>query len=146
SFFFFQAEDGIRDRNVTGVQTCALPILATNSPLCGVVYNLRSQAWSASPAPWCAKLTMPGCAGCTPRHTAASWLPWTRVAGCIAADYVISSSAATRTAVRRGVTHLFGISTTPCHTGTVVRQATPTGRGCVRHATTPKNIPAGNTG
>src|SRR5699024_12036418 len=26
SIFFFQAEDGIRDRNVTGVQTCALPI------------------------------------------------------------------------------------------------------------------------
>src|SRR5699024_3413061 len=26
-FFFFKAEDGIRDRNVTGVQTCALPIL-----------------------------------------------------------------------------------------------------------------------
>src|SRR5207249_7301199 len=27
--FFFQAEDGIRDRNVTGVQTCALPISFT---------------------------------------------------------------------------------------------------------------------
>src|SRR5699024_11308100 len=27
-FFFSQAEDGIRDRNVTGVQTCALPISA----------------------------------------------------------------------------------------------------------------------
>src|SRR5947209_15732884 len=26
--FFFQAEDGIRDIGVTGVQTCALPILA----------------------------------------------------------------------------------------------------------------------
>src|SRR6266536_6564200 len=26
SFFFFQAEDGIRDPLVTGVQTCALPI------------------------------------------------------------------------------------------------------------------------
>src|SRR5258706_4420046 len=26
SFFFFQAEDGIRDWSVTGVQTCALPI------------------------------------------------------------------------------------------------------------------------
>src|SRR5437867_8556150 len=26
--FFFQAEDGIRDRTVTGVQTCALPICA----------------------------------------------------------------------------------------------------------------------
>src|SRR5699024_1675338 len=28
---FFQAEDGIRDRNVTGVQTCALPISAFKS-------------------------------------------------------------------------------------------------------------------
>src|SRR2546430_5606666 len=27
--FFFQAEDGIRDLTVTGVQTCALPILST---------------------------------------------------------------------------------------------------------------------
>src|SRR5437763_4999921 len=26
AFFFFQAEDGIRDTSVTGVQTCALPI------------------------------------------------------------------------------------------------------------------------
>src|SRR5699024_11421796 len=38
--FFFQAEDGIRDRNVTGVQTCALPISSTRSPtwsgLCGI--------------------------------------------------------------------------------------------------------------
>src|SRR5699024_12116623 len=31
--FFFQAEDGIRDRNVTGVQTCALPI------------SLESESW-----------------------------------------------------------------------------------------------------
>src|SRR5438034_5100980 len=28
-FFFFQAEDGIRDHCVTGVQTCALPIYAS---------------------------------------------------------------------------------------------------------------------
>src|SRR3712207_7921198 len=28
-FFFFQAEDGIRDIGVTGVQTCALPISMT---------------------------------------------------------------------------------------------------------------------
>src|SRR3712207_7817485 len=34
-FFFFQAEDGIRDIGVTGVQTCALPILAP-------VYGCRS--------------------------------------------------------------------------------------------------------
>src|SRR5204862_5815879 len=30
-FFFFQAEDGIRDLYVTGVQTCALPISATSA-------------------------------------------------------------------------------------------------------------------
>src|SRR5690606_40714934 len=29
-FFFFQAEDGIRDFHVTGVQTCALPILGAD--------------------------------------------------------------------------------------------------------------------
>src|SRR5437870_9971335 len=33
-FFFFQAEDGIRDGHVTGVQTCALPI-------CGVATTFR---------------------------------------------------------------------------------------------------------
>src|SRR2546422_6198227 len=31
-FFFFQAEDGIRDVAVTGVQTCALPICAPRPP------------------------------------------------------------------------------------------------------------------
>src|SRR5215467_15723988 len=30
-FFFFQAEDGIRDYKVTGVQTCALPIFCRSS-------------------------------------------------------------------------------------------------------------------
>src|SRR2546430_5242462 len=30
SFFFFQAEDGIRDLTVTGVQTCALPISSSS--------------------------------------------------------------------------------------------------------------------
>src|SRR5437868_11209158 len=33
-FFFFQAEDGIRDRNVTGVQTCALPISICKIIIC----------------------------------------------------------------------------------------------------------------
>src|SRR5205823_7002344 len=31
--FFFQAEDGIRDKLVTGVQTCALPIFALKANL-----------------------------------------------------------------------------------------------------------------
>src|SRR2546430_6692889 len=32
-FFFFQAEDGIRDLTVTGVQTCALPIFVSDVTL-----------------------------------------------------------------------------------------------------------------
>src|SRR2546423_14745051 len=36
-FFFFQAEDGIRDKLVTGVQTCALPTLSLADP----AYTLR---------------------------------------------------------------------------------------------------------
>src|SRR3989441_9316679 len=35
-FFFFQAEDGIRDKLVTGFQTCALPIFASDA---GAVTN-----------------------------------------------------------------------------------------------------------
>src|SRR6266487_18820 len=40
-FFFFQAEDGIRDGRVTGVQTCALPI-SMNTPW------FQSRAWVTS--------------------------------------------------------------------------------------------------
>src|SRR5438093_7773382 len=40
-FFFFQAEDGIRDWSVTGVQTCALPILPGS-----VVAGALRPAWT----------------------------------------------------------------------------------------------------
>src|SRR2546426_12741411 len=36
-FFFFQAEDGIRDYKVTGVQTCALPIFSLDEAKNGEV-------------------------------------------------------------------------------------------------------------
>src|SRR2546430_3061717 len=39
-FFFFQAEDGIRDLTVTGVQTCALPISLKYFSVCGCIYSL----------------------------------------------------------------------------------------------------------
>src|SRR5438067_4552904 len=48
-FFFFQAEDGIRDRNVTGVQTCALPILSTSQDSTATgraMARSMSTAWS----------------------------------------------------------------------------------------------------
>src|SRR5256885_12513767 len=37
--FFFQAEDGIRDYKVTGVQTCALPICLQHELIVGLDYN-----------------------------------------------------------------------------------------------------------
>src|SRR2546429_2914648 len=40
--FFFQAEDGIRDVAVTGVQTCALPISYTNAKLLATTDSLTS--------------------------------------------------------------------------------------------------------
>src|SRR5256886_17623714 len=44
-FFFFQAEDGIRDLTVTGVQTCALPIwtrFAADPQIIGKTLNLNN--------------------------------------------------------------------------------------------------------
>ena len=38
-FFFFQAEDGIRDKLVTGVQTCALPICSKEKIATNVLTN-----------------------------------------------------------------------------------------------------------
>src|SRR5256885_4058419 len=60
-FFFFQAEDGIRDYKVTGVQTCALPICADRATDADILesshtlyagYGLRRVYYSAfSPIP-----------------------------------------------------------------------------------------------
>src|SRR3989441_8014034 len=46
-FFFFQAEDGIRDKLVTGVQTCALPI--SRRPTSSRLPCLRSPAVCETP-------------------------------------------------------------------------------------------------
>src|SRR5690606_40071885 len=43
SCFFFQAEDGIRDFHVTGVQTCALPIFQYPKPL-SIIKQLIEQS------------------------------------------------------------------------------------------------------
>src|SRR5690606_1261410 len=47
-FFFFQAEDGIRDFHVTGVQTCALPISPTSTP--SVATSALASAASKAPS------------------------------------------------------------------------------------------------
>src|SRR5437016_13380829 len=84
-FFFFQAEDGIRDWSVTGVQTCALPIYKTTgihtvydaggpadgSTYCGGAgrpcgtstdYNFLANTYEAVPLP--ADLSVPGAVYC----------------------------------------------------------------------------------
>src|SRR5580700_11565065 len=53
-FFFFQAEDGIRDLYVTGVQTCALPIWG---PWCPALQN--RQSWAQRTSPPCSFVTYP---------------------------------------------------------------------------------------
>src|SRR3712207_7110553 len=69
SFFFFQAEDGIRDIGVTGVQTCALPIWpwAASDPLAAdlqrrgvphLVATVRGETGVVGP------LVVPGATGC----------------------------------------------------------------------------------
>src|SRR2546422_6282949 len=49
-FFFFQAEDGIRDVAVTGVQTCALPILAQAAEATSISGRVRRpKTWASRP-------------------------------------------------------------------------------------------------
>src|SRR5207248_8936339 len=52
-FFFFQAEDGIRDRTVTGVQTCALPIFEAErralEPHDGAAVDLGEEGFGGLP-------------------------------------------------------------------------------------------------
>src|SRR2546430_10847569 len=51
-FFFFQAEDGIRDLTVTGVQTCALPISPAQSLLKSTpIQALTDSTWLIHPTP-----------------------------------------------------------------------------------------------
>src|SRR5207247_6878116 len=56
--FFFQAEDGIRDPLVTGVQTCALPIYAAdaNARLVAAAHAAR-QATGEDEAKWPDRIT-----------------------------------------------------------------------------------------
>src|SRR3989454_38157 len=62
-FFFFQAEDGIRDYKVTGVQTCALPISCGSTSTSGIVAILvfRKSPTARAPGPPPAALLLSSC-------------------------------------------------------------------------------------
>src|SRR6266487_2133603 len=65
-FFFFQAEDGIRDGRVTGVQTCALPIsrMADEGRLPSVVIRRgRVQKTRRIPRAFVDRMVADACAG-----------------------------------------------------------------------------------
>src|SRR2546430_7693249 len=51
-FFFFQAEDGIRDLTVTGVQTCALPIFQMNLVYLSAALMLIALCFKVAVAPF----------------------------------------------------------------------------------------------
>src|SRR5258706_7389162 len=75
-FFFFQAEDGIRDWSVTGVQTCALPIsLASCSQearaSCRAIGTIRRRARNRS-------IAKAGCIPAISRKSAAAGSPYAR--------------------------------------------------------------------
>src|SRR5699024_11832148 len=65
-FLFFQAEDGIRDRNVTGVQTCALPIYRShNKNLCQrKIYSMSSCERTSSFCPLSSFSFLESCPWC----------------------------------------------------------------------------------
>src|SRR6478609_9685026 len=62
-FFFFQAEDGIRDKLVTGVQTCALPISAGTpvmvTELAFAVVAFGCARWGSTAVVWLSGLSIP---------------------------------------------------------------------------------------
>src|SRR5687767_229476 len=72
-FFFFQAEDGIRDKLVTGVQTCALPISNAGMPrdIGGRSMYMASPEYMATYARHLVQAgarVVGGCCGTTPEH------------------------------------------------------------------------------
>src|SRR5690606_39539349 len=66
-FLFFQAEDGIRDFHVTGVQTCALPICSGR-----VITIRRTRALSVAAPVVSLMAQAPGIGACAPPARSAS--------------------------------------------------------------------------
>src|SRR2546427_2378154 len=87
--FFFQAEDGIRDLTVTGVQTCALPILLPDPD--GRTSRRRSCANHTTGAPRSYSANTP-----LPRPGTIAWMIG-QDSACRPASALASSPAASRT-------------------------------------------------
>src|SRR5438552_8768058 len=75
-FFFFQAEDGIRDDLVTGVQTCALPISSTGPAPAGSPVSTVSCSRTYQPAYPCARRYDTIAATSTSPVPRGRYMPW----------------------------------------------------------------------
>src|SRR2546430_3395324 len=64
-FFFFQAEDGIRDLTVTGVQTCALPIFCKKK----IKYLIRQRQLHMKGSPFARFCFKPDLSSCLLNNT-----------------------------------------------------------------------------
>src|SRR2546429_7463057 len=84
--FFFQAEDGIRDVAVTGVQTCALPICRSCKPKAA---TFRKQLDTAQPRRWCRLLEVPRKQHSAPPQWAGRWQPSRRLGLAARPDQVV---------------------------------------------------------
>src|SRR5439155_15135362 len=74
ALFFFQAEDGIRDGHVTGVQTCALPILPTSETAAPPVMLLPEVRTATTASRAAAPLrTASACTRTPPRSARPTW-------------------------------------------------------------------------
>src|SRR2546429_403470 len=92
-FFFFQAEDGIRDVAVTGVQTCALPILWCSAARDSLQKRARVMR-RPSHSPLTSNMrtgTLPFCATCISAITPARWSITRRTAGSFRTTQTSSS-------------------------------------------------------
>src|SRR5439155_16937267 len=64
--FFYQAEDGVRDGHVTGVQTCALPIFAAGGGIVATIADARIGSRNGAPAMRFANAAQNGGGGARP--------------------------------------------------------------------------------
>src|SRR2546430_16685302 len=102
-FFFFQAEDGIRDLTVTGVQTCALPIYRAagfrslaphrrSSPAVSATHANRAVFSRLEKPPGAARPASPG------REIATSTAPADGIHACLSDCFAVGSRSVRRTA------------------------------------------------
>src|SRR5690625_7945352 len=107
-FFFFQAEDGIRDGHVTGVQTCALPISPSGSdPAMEPAFRRIDHGVARAVAVVIREATVPGDSSCMAFVRCTGWLAIRGVSCSSRLGWLIMA--------RRRATYMSTTSSDPAH-------------------------------